>query len=75
MNAYLNIKREAERTARQRLDPIIKDSHMMVLAKVQSGESLDWLERSVLKGITQREVGLSEEVEQLVQQLKDSGKL
>lgn len=62
-----------ELTDRQMRDKVIKDSHMLVLSKVQSGEELNWLELNVLRALLEKRIGISSEVAELVKSLLLSG--
>ena len=64
-----------EARVRQQLDPIIRDSHLMVLEAVKEGKDLDWLERSVLKSLLDGELRYCDEVAVKVQEMRKSGEL
>lgn len=64
-----------ERMERQRLDPVIKDAQLDVLEKVRSGGKLDWLERNVIEAILGNRIGMCQEVEDMVREMKEKGEL
>ncbi len=60
---------------RQVEDPVIRHSHLFVLRDIAADKPLDWLGKKVLNSLLNGEIGVCQEVIDLVEQMKKSGKL